>query len=53
MVSSRVNDKTDFWAIDEALKVTTAPDQSGSGSNDNEGLFHIPLSSGVEPHHHT
>ena len=28
--------------IDRALSGTTTPDQSGPGSNDNEGVLHIP-----------
>ena len=33
------------WAT---LTGTTAPDQSGSGSNGNEGILHIPQSSRIE-----
>ena len=34
-----------IWSIDGILTDTTTPDQSGAGSNDNEGILHIPQSS--------
>ena len=33
------------WPRDGTLTGTTIPDQSGPGSNDNEGLLHIAQSS--------
>ena len=40
-----------IWAIDETLTSTTTPGQSGSESDGNEWVLHIPLSSRLEPHH--
>ena len=37
-----------IWSIDETLRGTTTPDQSGPGSNVNEGVLHIPQSSKTE-----
>ena len=33
-----------IWPINRTLSGATTPDQSGSGSNDNEGVFHVPQS---------
>ena len=30
-----------MWPIERTLSGATTPDQSGSGSNDNEGILHI------------
>ena len=34
-----------IWPMNETLKGSTAPDQSGSGINSNAEVFHIPQSS--------
>ena len=31
-----------IWLLDETLTGTTIPDQSGSGSTDNEEVLHTP-----------
>ena len=36
-----------IWLIDRTLSGTITPDQSGSGSNGNEGVLHIPQSSSI------
>ena len=41
-----------IWSIDRTLSGATTLGQSGPGSDDNEGLFHIPqISSIMELHH--
>ena len=37
--------------MDATLTGTTTPDQSGPGSNDDEGVFHIPQDPDLELHH--
>ena len=34
-----------IWPMDWTLSGTITPDQSGPGSNDDEGVLHIPQSS--------
>ena len=46
MVLSIVNSYV--WSIDGILTSTTTLSQSESGSNDNEGVLHIPQSSKIE-----
>ena len=36
-----------IWPIDRTLSGATTPGQSRPGSNDNEGVFHIPQSSSI------
>ena len=36
-----------IWPIDKTLSDATTPGQSGPGSNCNEGVLHIPQSSGI------
>ena len=36
-----------IWPIDRTLSSTTSPGQSGPGSEDNEGVFHVPQSSRI------
>ena len=36
-----------IWTIDRTLSGATTPSQSGPGSDGNEGLFHIPQTSGI------
>ena len=36
-----------IWPIDKTLSDATGPGQSGPGSKGNEGVLHIPLSSGI------
>ena len=40
---------SDIWLIDRTLS-GAAPDKSGPGSDENEGVFHIPPVL-LEPHH--
>ena len=35
------------WTIDRTQSGTTTPDQSGTGSDGNEGVLHIPQSSSI------
>ena len=37
--------QSSIWPIDRTLSGTTSLGQSGPGSNDNEGVIHIPPSS--------
>ena len=37
-----------MWLIDRTLSGVTNPGQSGTGSNDNEEVFHIPQISMAE-----
>ena len=36
-----------IWPIDRTLSSATTPDQSGTGSDGNEGVLHIPQSSSI------
>ena len=36
-----------IWPIDSTLSGTTTPNQSGPGSDDNEGVLRIPQSSNI------
>ena len=36
-----------IWPLDRNLSGATTPGQSGSESDDNEGVLHIPKSSGI------
>ena len=36
-----------IWPIDRNLSGATTPDQSGPGSDSNEGVLHIPQSSSI------
>ena len=41
-----------IWLIDRTLSGATTPGQSGPGSDDNEGVLHIPNTPALlEPHH--
>ena len=40
-----------IWAIDETLTGTATLDQSESGSNGNDGVFHTQRSLELESHH--
>ena len=41
-----------IWPIDSTLSGATTPDQSGPGSNINEGVLHFPIAPALlEPHH--
>ena len=42
-----------IWSIDRMLTVTTTPEQSGPGSNGNDGVLDIPQISRLKPHHQT
>ena len=40
-----------IWPRDGTLKGTTTPEQSGTESNGNEEVVHIPQNSRLELHH--
>ena len=42
---------TSIWFLDKTLSGAITADQSGPGSNGNEGVLHIPLSSKTWAYH--